>query len=347
MEMSPVRDALGWGAQVASAEVELGYNYVGLEERVSWGEISWEELLPLVEGVCGCCSQANLLAYTQAVESLAHLIVPPRAAFLRLVLAETERILSHLLNVAWTVGQTGMADAEAAIRDLRERVIYAFAEWIGSRAGPSLITYGGLSRNIDDVSSGAYAAALRPLERSLREIVTSLVNNREVAQRQAGMGTITGEEVIIAGLRGPVARASGVALDMRALFPTGAYEDEGVTIVTQRNGDAFSRLVVRLLECLESFRIIDQALDDLPPGAIKGRSTVELREASGIGRAEGPRGEVFCWVRGGANGPHALHISGGSAPTVGVLPGIIRGTRLDDLRLLLLSLDLCLSSVER
>ena len=347
VEARPASDALGWGVEIGSTELELGYNHAGLEERVAWGDMGWDELLPLVEGLCGCCSQANALAYTQAVESLAHLIVPPRAASLRLIVAEIERIASHLLNVAQTVGTAGLPDAEATLRDLRERVVHAQAEWCGARALPGLIAYSGLSRNIDDVSSGALAADLRPLERALREVVAAMINSRELAHRLSGLGSITGEEAIVAGLRGPAARAAGVALDIRATSPVGAYEDESVTIVAQRNGDAFSRLVVRLLECLESFRVIAQALEDLPSGQVRGRGVVELREASGIGRAEGPRGEVLCWVRGGSDGPHALHLSGGSTPTIGVLPGLLRGARLEDLRLLLLSLDLCLPSVER
>jgi ech hydrogenase subunit E len=347
LDARPSGGWLGWSADVGDAHVGLGYNYVGLEERIGSGGVGWEESLALVEGLCGCCKEANVLAYVQAVESLGHLIVPPRAASLRLVLAETERITSHLLNCAHLLGAAGMPDAEMSLRDLREHVVYALAEWSGSRMPRGLVAFGGLTRNIDDVSTGAFSSTMRPIERALRSSVTALVNNRELAARLAGLGAVSGEEAIVAGLRGPVARGSGIAIDIRALFPTGAYEDEGVTIVTQRNGDAFSRLVVRLLECLESFRVIAQALEGMPTGSFRGRATVEMRESSGVGRAEGPRGEVFCWVRGGLDGPYALHLSGGSAPTAGVLSGLLRGAALDDLRVALISFDLCLPSVER
>ena len=115
----------------------------------------------------------------------------------------------------------------------------------------------------------------------------------------------------------------------------------------QRAGDAFSRLVVRLLECLESLRLVEQALDDLPPGPVRARGSAEMRGGSGVSRVEGPRGEVFCWVRGGAEGPTGLHLSAGSFPTLGILPGLARGTNMEDLELLLLSVDLCLPCAER
>jgi NADH-quinone oxidoreductase subunit D len=338
---------LGWGAEIGLANLELGFNYAGLEQRVSLGQLEWTRALALVEGLCGRCSQANALAFCQAVESLAQLTVPPRAAYLRLVLAETERIASHLYNVAEVMAALGMPEREAAMRDLRERTVHATAEWSGARLQPGLITFGGLTRNMDENASRTLMLAARHIERALRVQVTSIINSREIAARLAGLGRITAEEVVIAGLRGPVARASGIAGDVRASLATGAYEDEAITIVSQRAGDAFARLVVRLLETLESLRVIEQALDDLPPGPVKGRGSPELREGSAIGRVEGPRGEVFCWVRGGANGIDGLHLGTPSVPALGVVPGLLRSQRMEDLPLLLYSLDLCLACAER
>ena len=339
--------SLGWGVQISTAEVELGYNHVGLEESIALGGLDWPEALAVAEKVCGCCSQANTLAFAQAVESLGQVIVPPRAAYLRLLLAESERIVSHLLNAAEMMQALDLPEREAALRDLRERVIEAIADWSGARLQPSLITYGGVTRNLDEAGARALMLGLRSLERVARQLVAGIVNDREIARRLAGLGVIKAQEALLAGLRGPVARASGVTSDIRMAFPTGAYEDEAVTVVTQRAGDAFSRLAVRLLECLESFRVIEQALDDLPPGIIKARGSLEFREGSAVGRVEGPRGEVFCWVRGDAQGVTGLHLSGGSFPTIGIIPGVLANHLLDDLRPILISLDLCLASVER
>jgi NADH-quinone oxidoreductase subunit D len=337
---------LGWGTEVTSASVELGYNYVGLEERVAAGGLSWPVALGLVRDLCGCCSQANTLSFAQAVESIGSLTVPTRALYLRLVVIEAERIVSHLLNAASTMQALGLADLEGVLRELREQVIAAIDEWSGDRR-PSLITYGGLERNIGEAPSKTLAAAARDVERRLRTHVTDVINSKEIARRLVGLGRITAQEALVAGLRGPVARASGVASDIRANVPTGAYETEGVTIISQRGGDVFSRLVVRLLECLESFRVIEQALDDLPPGPVNARGTLEVRDGSAIGRVEGPRGEVFCWVRGGMDGLRGLHLSAGSFLSVGVIPGLLAGQQLEDVRLLLLSVDLCLPSIER
>lgn len=337
---------LGWNVEIASVELELGYNHVGIEERVAAGGIDWVGGLSMIEGLCGCCSQANTLAYVLAVETNGHIIVPARASYLRMVLVETERLTSHLLNAALTMQALNLPH-EAVLRDLRERVLHAMSEWSGARIQPRLITYGGLSRNLDAEEARTLMLAMRQVERALRVQVNDIINSTGISARLAGLGVITAAEAKVGGLRGPVARAAGLATDVRVTVPSGAYEDEAVTVVAQRRGDAFSRLVVRLLECLESFRIVEQALDDLPPGPVKERTLVEMPGGIGIGRVEGPRGEVFCWVQGDADGPRHLHLSSGSFPSVGVIPGLLRGQDLEDLSLLLLSLDLCMACVER
>lgn len=347
LSIEPAADLLGWGARIGSAQLALGYNHVGLEERVADGGLDWGRALAVVEGLCGRCSQANLLSFVQAVEAMARLIVPSRASYLRMTLIETERVISHLLNAADTMQSLGLSHIEASLRDLRERAIHAVYDWTGARLQPGLITYGGLTRNMDEAGCHELEAALRHIERTLRAQVTAIINSREVASRLAGLGTIRGQEAIVGGLRGPVARASGVARDIRADFPTGAYEDEGVTIVAQRNGDAFSRLVVRLLECLESLRVVEQALDDLPHGPVKSRGPLEMRAGTGVSRVEGPRGEVFCFVQGAPEGLRGLHLSAASFPTLGILPGLLRDQKLEDLDLLLLSVDICLACAER
>ncbi len=351
LELSTERaDLLGWDAEIVGAQAEHGYGYIGLEERVkqATGEgVEWEQALKLVEGLCGPCSQANTLAYTQAVEAMAQLAVPPRAAYLRLVLAETERIISHLMNAADTMAALDLPNREAVLRDLRERLVEAFAEWSERRFQHGLITFGGLARDIAEKVSRNLSLEARHIERALRAQIMSIIRSKEIASRLARLGAISAEEAIEAGLRGPVARASGVTTDIRADFPTGTYEDEATTIVVQRAGDAFARLVVRLLECLESFRLIELALDDLPHGPMRAKGSNRLRGGSAVGRVEGPRGEVLCWVRGTPRELTGLHLSTGSFPTLGILPGLLRGHKLENLHLLLLSVDLCMPCAER
>ena len=339
----------GWDSEIAEVQVETGRSYIGLEQRVGPDAdvVEWDQALRMIEELCAPCSQANTLAYVQAIEAMGGLAPPPRAVYLRLVLAETERIASHLLNAADTLAALGVRDIEAGLRDMHERLLNALANWSGARLQPGLITYGGLSRNIGDSLCRALALETRHIERALRARVNHILGYKEIAERLVGLGVIEGDEAIEAGLRGPTARASGVPADIRADFPTDAYEEESPTIVVQRAGDAFSRLVVRLLECLESLRLIEEALDDLPHGPVRLRGIGELRGGSGVGRVEGPRGEIFCWARGDKHGLTGLHLSAGSFPSMAVLPGLLRGHSLEDLGLLLLSLDLCLPCMER
>src|SRR4051794_19393384 len=97
LELQPAkRSLLGYESEITSVRMELGFNHIGLEERANSGGLDWTRALQLVEDLCGRCSQANTLAYAQAVEAMSQLIVPPRAAYLRLVVAEMERASSHL-----------------------------------------------------------------------------------------------------------------------------------------------------------------------------------------------------------------------------------------------------------
>jgi Ni,Fe-hydrogenase III large subunit len=334
-------------AAIRVADAEFGWNHVGLEERTADGGIDWARALSIVEHLCVSCSQANLLCFVQAAEAMSHLIVPARATYLRLLLVEAERIVSHLQSSAELIKATGLGVQATAMHEVRERMINAVADWTGVRQQPGLITYGGMAHNMDETATRSLSLAARHCERALRAQVVATINSREIAGRLSELGVIKGSEAVAAGLRGPVLRASGVASDVRATFPTGAYEDEAVTVIVQRAGDVFSRLVVRLLECLESFRVIEQVLDDLPAGPVRARGNHEMRTGKGISRVEGPRGEILCWVDGAQEGLRGLHLSAGSFPTLGIVPGILRGVRIEDLPLVLGSLDLCLPCAER
>ena len=347
VELGPHSEMLVGSATIRVADVEFGWNHVGLEERVADGGIDWTRALSVVEHLCVSCSQANLLCFVQAAEAMSHLIVPPRAAYLRLLLAETERIVSHLHSASSIINAIGLPVQATALREVRERMINAVADWTGARQQPGLITYGGMTHNMDEAATRSLSLAARHCERALRAQVVAIINSRGIAVRLSELAVIKGSEALAAGLRGPILRASGVASDVRASFPTGAYEDEAVTVIVQRTGDAFARLVVRLLECLESFRVIEQALDDLPAGPVRARGTHEMRTGKGISRVEGPRGEILCWVDGAPEGLRGVHLSAGSFPTLGILPGILRGVRIEDMPLVLLSLDLCLPCAER
>ena len=147
-------------ARSATPAWRLGFNHIGLEERVNGRGMDWAQALQLVEDLCGRCSQANTLAYAQAVEAMSQLIVPPRAAYLRLLVAEMERASSHLLNVAETLDALGMPERGSIFRDLRERLLQVLNEWSGARIQPRLITYGGLTRNIDEGTNRALTLGL-------------------------------------------------------------------------------------------------------------------------------------------------------------------------------------------
>src|SRR5205085_3889924 len=115
-----------------------------------------------------------------AVEAMAQLAVPPRAAYLRLVLAETERILSHMMNAADMMAALGLHRWEAALRELRERLVVTFSEWSGRRFRHGLITFGGLAEDISEKASRNLSLEARHIERALRAQVMSIIRSKEI-----------------------------------------------------------------------------------------------------------------------------------------------------------------------
>ena len=172
--------------------------------------------LEMVEGLCGSCSQANALAYAQAVEDLSGAIVPPRAAYLRLVLAEAERVTSHLLNVADTLRTMGYAEREAALRDLRERILHALDELTGERLQQGLIVYGGVNRNLDEAACRAFTIAARQNRAGLERQSVGIIQDRDIVRRLTGLGKVTAQGGCFRRLRGPIASCRRVTYDIRA-----------------------------------------------------------------------------------------------------------------------------------
>ena len=380
------------GETVGEAELEPGYNRRGVEHLL--GQATWEGALALAGRLCEGCAVANLLAFCQAVEELAGLTAPLRGQYLRLVLAELERARSHLEACAALLDALGLpGPAAGRLRAAAARLLAAQAEWTGTRRAP--LTYGGIAPTADilDAERTALIAVLAEAERVLAPLAQQVLRQRGLTGRLVGLAGIRPASAERLDLRGPVGRAAGLARDLRRDAPGPVYarlqadeapppsppaplprrergdNPEGaadlvgsarVLVVTQRGGDAYARLTVRLLEALESLRLARVALETLPGGAVGLAGAARADElvaqalarrgvvrGDAMGRAEGPRGEVTCIVVGSAAGPDLVHFHTGSFATLPIVGPTLAGVALADLPVALLSFDLCLACAER
>jgi membrane-bound hydrogenase subunit alpha len=367
------------GETVRGAELEPGFNRRGLERLLE--AATWEGALALAGRVCEGCAVANTLAFCEAVERLAVLTVPLRGQYLRLVLAELERVRSHLAANAALLDAVGFpGPAAPVLRQGAARLSAAQADWLGSRRSP--LTYGGLAATADilDEERAALIGLVAEVERAVTPHVQAVLRHGALARRLVGLAPVRPITAERLDLRGPVGRAADLDRDLRRDAPDAAYArlqavetappgGEGgvapvgstrVTVVTQRGGDAYARLTVRLLESLESLRLARLALDSLPGGAVGLAGAIRAealvaRALAGraedrieaLGRAEGPRGEVTCVVAGSAEGPLLVHFHTGSFAALPAVGPALAGCALADLPAAYASFDLCLACAER
>lgn len=278
------------GEQVADVEYQAELNERGCAERLS--RVDLPEALHLVSRICGDDSVAHTLAFCQAIEQLCELEVTERAAALRTAAAEVERLASHLRAAATVLRALGMDRTAQELEALRERSQGVLASLAGARVGPDVVLPGGVRRDVPEHVRERLLADIPEVNRALYRVVDRLIDNRALLVRTIEVGALPRPAAEQFGVRGPLARASGIARDARADSPYAGYARLGLRPVVQEGGDIYARLVVLLLEAYESVKIVEQALRELPAGASSGAVPHELRRGQGTGVAEGPRGAI-------------------------------------------------------
>jgi ech hydrogenase subunit E len=334
------------GEIITDAVVRLGYAHRGIEKATE--ARNWVQNMYLVERICGICSHIHATAYCLGVERLAEVEVPPRAQALRVLVAELERIHSHML---WF----GVAAHEAGFDTLfmyswrdRETVMDLLENVSGNRVNYSVNLLGGVKIDIDDQIKDTIYEGLKFLEERTHHYLHVVKNDTPFLQRTRGIGVLTRSQADVLGCVGPVARASNVPRDVRVEAPYGAYQQYPVNIVLDESGDLEARVVVRLKELLESYRIIREILDSLPPGELTTRMPRRIKEGETISRVEAPRGELFYFIKSnGTDKPERIKVR---TPTVCNMLSVIKlaiGHQLADMPMILAGIDPCFSCNDR
>jgi NADH-quinone oxidoreductase subunit D len=333
------------GEKVVDLEINIGYNHRGHEFIAQ--KMTYEQIPYLVERICGICSNSHPLAFVLAVEDAAAIEVPLRAQYIRTIIHELERVHSHFLWLGLAGHFIGYNTVWMWAWRYREPVLDLFEMITGNRNHYAMNKVGGVRRDILPEQVPLIEKALDEIETKTHMFTKAILDDPVILARLENVGVLPKEAAISYGVVGPTARASGVAIDVRKDDPHCAYDRIDWNIIVFKEGDILAKTKVRLLECLESLKIIRQCLKQLPEGPIENRVD-EIAPGEGIGRAEAPRGEVFHYIRSdGRNSPVRHKIRAPSYMNIVSNEVAVKGYSIPDAALCLAAVDPCYCCTER
>ncbi len=291
------------GERIVLLEPRLGFVHKGSEKLFEM--LSLSDQVRLSEKISGDSSFHHSLAFCQAVEQLAGLVVSRRAAYLRLMYAELERLANHFGDIGAIMLDTGFNFGGAAGARLREMVMQINERLTGSRFLRGVNVVGGVTKDIDAQTATTLIDDLVNIQQDFAEVIDVAENSLSLMSRLKGAGTVTSEQARSYGAVGVAARATGMATDARFDSPYAAYDELVPSeLVTESDGDVLSRFLVRVREASVSLDLIQQALRQLPEGLIcQGNQALSLRpNAVAISAVEGWRGEIVSFLTTDAAG---------------------------------------------
>jgi len=335
------------GETVCEAKLHIGFNFRGIEHLAETR--NHIQVIALMERVCGICSNIHTLTLCQAMEELTGLQPPPRALYIRVVMAELERLHSHVLWAGIAAKLMGFKTMFMECFALREKVMDVLQAISGNRVNYSMNRIGGVNRDISD--SWSILVMVESLEREILDTIVPIFTTSRTAQsRCAGIGILSHEKAVSCGVVGPTARASGVPQDLRRDAPYAAYSEMKFNVPVEEAGDVRARLLVRALEMIESCSILHQALAKMPTGPIHtGDAKIAFSAGTAVSRVEAPRGEVVysvAWKENSRN-PARVHVRTPTYVTMPAIRWMVVGSRLADTPLIQASIDPCYSCTDR
>jgi NADH-quinone oxidoreductase subunit D len=362
------------GEVIKSVMPTIGYLHTGIEKTAE--QKKWQQVIPLVERMDYLAPQSNSLCYALAVEKLLGLEMPVRVNDIRVLLAELQRIGSHLIWLgthAMEIGAVSMLFYAIRERELLLNINELIA---GFRFFPSYIRIGGLREDLPRGFHEAVNAFLERFPAKIDEFEGLLTKNDIFRRRTEGVGVVTLDDAMQWGLVGPIARASGTDYDVRTYFPYLGYETYDFTVPTATEGDVYARYRVRIAELRESLKICKQAIARITPSGVwacddprvvpppKDKVYTEMEAliqhfliySQGFTvpagdvyfPIEGPRGEHGTYiVSDGTNRPWRVKMRPPSFMAIQALPSIVQGGLIADVVAVIGSTDVVMGDCDR
>jgi len=361
------------GETVVNCIPDIGFLHTGIEKNME--SKTYAKANVMADRLDYLNTLGNNLAYSMAVEKLVELDVPERAQSIRVILAELQRIASHLI---W-LGTTGL-DVAAMSTFLycfreRESILDIFELCSGQRMMTTYIRPGGVWRDVPVEFEAAVREFIKMFPRRVDEYEALLSRNPLFLDRTFGIGTVSAEQALNFGMTGPPLRASGVNWDLRKARPYCGYEQYDFEVPTRTEGDVYARYIVRIEELRQSLRIVEQALNKMPIGPVCSsnhkfipppRSEIGVNmealihhfklwtegfstpKGSIYNAIESPRGELGVYiVSDGGPKPYRIHWRTPSFDNLQALPFMAKGLLVADLVAIIGSVDIVLGDVDR
>ena len=288
------------GEDILAMIPRMFYKHRGIEKLIT--EAPLEQAVLVAEHASGVAAVAHSLAFCQAMERALGIKAPPRAAGIRTICAELERLHNHLDSLMRQCETASLGVGQAQFGIVKERVLRLNSELVGNRFLRGINQIGGVRYDFDPGQRRLLAESLTRIERDFGKVVTLFLDTAGMRDRLITTGRLSLEAAEAFGAVGPVARGSGLERDARLDRPYGAYDQVNVTLQVQRAGDAMARTRVRIGEIENSFAIIREAAEDPPEGPLTEPWSAVPAGARAVGWAEAPQGEVIFAVRLGDDG---------------------------------------------
>ncbi len=332
------------GDTVVHLELRHFYTHKGTE-RIFQGTPITKGVM-IAESVSGDNCFAHAVAYCQAVESACNLVAPMRAQGIRLVGLELERLIAHIGDVGALCGDVGFSVAAAYTSRLKEALLRQSAEIVGTRYWRTISIAGGVTRDIGPADAERLRQTIRTVTHEFAELARTILDTPSVQNRFESTGVLEPDIARNLGVVGPVARASGIEVDVRHDHPYGAYRNRISTPVTYHYGDVLARARVRIDETASSALLLDEVLEDLPAGEIF-VPVDDLVDSSGFSAVESPRGELLYWIQVRCGNIVRCHIKSPSFQNWPALPLAMPGNIIADFPLINKSFGLSYSGCDR
>jgi NADH-quinone oxidoreductase subunit D len=336
------------GEQVVEAMPEIGFLHRALEKIAE--NRTYHQYIPYTDRLDYVTSMTSNFVYVLAVEKLAGIRVPPRAEYIRVIMAELNRLASHLLWFGAIGLEAGATTPFLYTFREREFILDLFEMTCGARLTYNYMRIGGVSHDLPPGFIDKAKEFLTYFRPCIKEYEDLLVNNVIFQKRTKGIGILSAGTAIAHGVTGPNIRAAGMRWDLRRDIPYSVYPKCDFEIPVFTAGDTLARVLVRVEEMKQCCRIIEQALQALPKGEVK--SYVPLRfcppEGEVLVRTESPRGEIACYIiSDGTEKPYRLKFRTPSFSHVSVLPIVLRGLLIADAVVVGGSFDIVLPETDR
>ena len=309
--------------------------------------------MPYTDRLDYICSLTNNWSYALAVETLAGIKVPERAEYLRIITAELTRLQNHTCLVGFLMQDMGASGTPLmyAFRE-REKILDLFEALTGARMMCNYMRFGGCRV---DTPAGWLAQAQKVIDaypKFLDEFEQLLTTNEILMARTQGIGKVSKELAVSAGLSGPMLRATGVNYDVRKVDRYGIYDRFPFRVPLGDHGDVYDRYMIRLLEMRESLKILQQAMHEIPEGPVQDPATkprgFRPKVGEAYGRIESPKGELgFYLISDGTGTPYRFRVRPPSLINLTILEDMCLGHNVADVVIILGSVDIVLGEVDR